>query len=380
MSRTSSLRLARLRRRIAQSAMRLVFGSTSKPSRGAPLPSAGIHRILVCHISHTLGNALLLTPLIQELQAVYPGARIDIVTRSPVAEAIYGRYFNVGCIFKLPGHGFGRPWRYLREWRRLRREHYDLVVDPDPQSQTGRLLTMMAKGRRTLGFDSPKKSGNVTHSVAIADAPRSVGQRSVFLLRAALGQVPERASYPVPDIRLDAREREQGREALARLLASHGLSPAPHGVIGVFANATGGKLLPSDWWAQFLQTLEPLSEGYHIVEIVPAFGRSLLGSRYPAYFSSDLRKLASVLSALSVYASADCGVMHLACASRVPTYGIFTATDADEWGSYGPGNHVIRAYDMAPAEVARELIRIANGDVAPARAAAVIARAVLPAG
>src|SRR6185312_4329757 len=76
-----SFDLDHLRRRVARGLMRLLFGKAAEPS-GEPLPRRGIHRILVCHISHTLGNALLLTPLIRELEATYPGAQIDIVTRS----------------------------------------------------------------------------------------------------------------------------------------------------------------------------------------------------------------------------------------------------------------------------------------------------------
>jgi heptosyltransferase III len=79
----------------------------------------------------------------------------------------------------------------------------------------------------------------------------------------------------------------------------------------------------------------------------------MLSSKYPAYFSSDLRKLASVLSGLAVYISADCGIMHLACASDVATMGIFNTTSSAEWGPYGPGRHVIAAYQMAPEDVAR---------------------------
>nr|WP_239556935.1 glycosyltransferase family 9 protein [Dyella flava] len=79
----------------------------------------------------------------------------------------------------------------------------------------------------------------------------------------------------------------------------------------------------------------------------------MLSSRYPGYYSSDLRKIASVLSGLAVYISADCGIMHLACASDVPTMGIFTVTNAGEWGPYGPGRHVIAAHRKEPEEVAR---------------------------
>ncbi|WP_266169137.1 glycosyltransferase family 9 protein [Dyella subtropica] len=351
-----SLDINSLRRRVARRLMRLLFGKPAQQS-SEPLPQVGIHRILICHVSHTLGNALLLTPLIQDLEATYPGAEIDIVTRSGVAQAIYGRYFSVSRIFRLPAHGVGHPLQLMRELRGLRKGRYDLVIDPDPQSQTGRLYLLMAKGRWKLGFDSPKKSGNVTHAVPVDAAPGSKGKRPVFLLRSAIGKTTE-TPWPVPDIHLTVEERAQGREALDRVLASVDSTPGKKGVIGIFANATGDKLLGTDWWSPFLETLESAGADYHIVEIVPMFGRSMLDSRYPTYFSTDLRKLASVLSALTAYTSADCGIMHLACASRVPTMGIFTRTSADEWGPYGARNRTIHAYERTPADVAREILSI----------------------
>ncbi|SFR94465.1 ADP-heptose:LPS heptosyltransferase [Dyella sp. OK004] len=349
-----SLDIHSLRRRVARRLMRLLFGKPVQQSN-EPLPLTGIHRILICHISHTLGNALLLTPLIQELEATYPGAEIDIATRSGVGQAIYGSYFGVSRIFRLPAHGVGHPLQLLRELRGLRKAHYDLVIDPDPQSQTGRLYLLMAKGRWKLGFDSPKKSGNVTHAVPIDLAPESKGKRPVFLLRSALGKTADN-TWPIPDIRLSPSERAQGREVLLRLLAPYQAKHEKKGVIGVFANATGDKLLGTDWWSPFLETLESVGSDYHIVEIVPMFGRSMLGSRYPTYFSTDLRKLASVLSALTAYTSADCGIMHLACASDVPTMGIFTRTSANEWGPYGARNRTIYAYERAPSDVALEIL------------------------
>lgn len=330
--------------------MRLFFGKPVTQS-SAPLPTAGIFRILVCHYSHTLGNALLLTPLIQELEATYPGATIDIVTRSQIAEAIYGQYFNVDRLYKLPSHSARHPRTLLRQWRAIRRNHYDLVIDPDPQSQTGRLLLLRADATYKLGFDSPKKSGNVTHAVPVADAPTSKGKRPVFLLRAALGK-PVDAPYPYADLRLSDAERAAGRLALQRVL---GARAQGRRVIGIFANATGPKLLRKDWWLPFLEAFEAAAPDWQCVEIVPAFGRSLLDSRYPAYFSNDLRKLASVLASLDAYSSADCGIMHLSCAARTPTYGIFNTTNAEEWGPYGGDNRIVHAYEMPPADVGRKL-------------------------
>ncbi|BFI95504.1 MAG: hypothetical protein RSP_10140 [Rhodanobacter sp.] len=348
-----SFDLDHLRRRAARGLMRLLYGKPTEPS-GQPLPQRGIHRILICQISHTLGNALLLTPLIRELEASWPGAEVDIVTRSQVGGALYGHHDRVNRVFQLPSHGFGHPVQWLRCIRGMRKAHYDLAIDTDPQSQTGRLLLLKARATWTLGFNGPKKNGSVTHSVDVPEHVQSKGQRPVYLLRQALGN-DTGADYPAPDIRLDDAERARGRRVLDNVLAAAPAAPAHRKVIGVFANATGSKLLGTDWWNALLATLEPLRPDCRLVEIVPMGGRSMLDSRYPSYFSTDLRQLGGVLANLDGYFSLDCGIMHLACASRVPTLGIFTITRTDEWGPYGPGNHAIAAYDIGPEAVAREL-------------------------
>ncbi|GAB2569316.1 lipopolysaccharide heptosyltransferase family protein [Dyella jejuensis] len=341
-----------LRRRAARRLMRLVFGSHGQPT-AEPLPAKGIYRILVCHVSHSLGNTLLLTPLLSELEKVYPAAEIDILTRSPVAGGVYGHFFNVQRLFRLPAHGVGHPFQFFGTLRRMRKIRYDLAIDADPLSQTGRLLMLLSNATYTLGFSSPKKHGEITHAVPLPP-DESKGRRPVYLLRSAMGR-DTTADYPVPDIRLDAVEREHGRAALIRSLAAGGSASPGHGVIGIFANATGNKLLGEDWWMRFIRGLEAHHPAHRIVEILPASGASMLGSRYPAYYSSDLRKLASVLSGLDVYISADCGIMHLACASEVPTMGIFTVTNVGEWGPYGPSRHAVAAQGVAPEEVARTI-------------------------
>ena len=350
-----SLRIHDPRRRAARYLMRLLFGASAQPV-SEPLPSEGIYRILICSVSVALGNALLLTPLLQELEATWPGAEIDIVTRSKVGRVLYGRYACVNRIFQLPSRGIGYPLQLLRELRGMRRVRYDLAIDPDPQSQTGRLLLLMAKATFKLGFSSPKKSGSVTHAAPVPDGVQSTGQRPVFLLRSALGKTAA-ATYPVPDIHLDPIELDWGRHTLSRVLTT---SPAPTSklVIGIFANATWPKLLGPAWWTPLLRTLESALPDAQLLEIIPAFGSSMLDSRYPGYYSGDLRKLASVLAGLDAFVSLDCGIMHLACAARARTLGIFTTTNAAEWGPYGPGNHVILADSLRPEAAALEIAAV----------------------
>ena len=316
------------------------------------LPLAGIFRILVCRPTHSLGNTLLLTPLLRELQATYPGAEVDIVTRTPVGAELFQHFSNVRRILCLPSRAFLRPLQFLRVLSHLRSANYDLIIDPHPHSRTGRALLRLAHGTYKLGF-SGNSDGALTHAVPVPESIRHTGHRPVHLLQSALGR--QHAVLPTLDLALTDRERSEGRDALRRLLDRPATEP-PRGAIGVFANATGPKLLPETWWQSLLNAVAARYPAHAIVEIVPAFGRSMLGARYPTFYSSDVRRLASVLSQLSLFVSGDCGIMHLACAAGVPVTGVFSATDPLEWGPYGEHDSVIDMRGLTPEQVAEQIV------------------------
>jgi heptosyltransferase III len=326
------------------------------PARAAcsevALPSHSIHRILVCRTSHSLGNSILLTALLNELERVYPGAEVDIVTQSGSARELYGKFFNVRQVLVLPTRLPPHLLQAARVIGQMRKIHYDLAIDPDLQSKTARILLALARARYKLGFISEEKAGDVTHGVAVPDDVAHIAQLPVYQLRKALGRLD--ASYPVPCLRLDERERMEGRRALDRLVGfAPGASAQP--VVGVFANGTGDKRLGREWWDRFLDTMEHRVPTHAFVEFAPVMGESLLGGRYPVSYCSDLRKLSAVLSALSLYISVDCGVMHLAWASGAPTVGIFVGSDVVRWAPYGAGTMVVETGESTPEEVAERI-------------------------
>jgi heptosyltransferase-3 len=345
--------IAALRRHLV-SGKRLRADRNTSVANAAPVPTSGIFRILICRVTHSLGNTLLITPLVRELQATYPGAEIDIVTRSEAAADIFGAFAAVRSIYCLPAHAFRHPVRYLALLRRMRSVRYDLVIDPCPQSRTGRALLRLAHGRFKVGFVGHHDASALTHAIPLPASPRHVGQLPVFLLRSVL-QRQMGNDYPFLDTALSSEERQRGSRTIEQLIGT-GSAGTKRGVIGVFANATPPKLLPQEWWRTFMDAIEAHYSDYAIVEIVPMFGRSLLDSRYPAYYSSSVRKLSSTLSALSMFISADCGIMHLASASGAPTIGIFSATPANEWGPYGPHDRVVNAQGLTPEQTAQQVI------------------------
>ncbi|MGH8121381.1 MAG: glycosyltransferase family 9 protein, partial [Rudaea sp.] len=236
----------------------------------------------------------------------------------------------------------------------MRDAHYDLAIDTDPRSQSGRALLLRSHARRKLGFVSSSKGGTLSHAIDPQAAPKHAGQFPVYLLRAALRRPA--SEYPPLDLRLTRAEREQGRRILMRLTAQIAGVTAKKGIIGIFANATGPKLLGEAWWRDFMPAIAAHYADFAIVEIVPMSGESMLGNQYPAYYSTSIRKLAKVLSELTMLICLDCGIMHLARASGTRTAAIFTSTDTAEWGPYGSGAYIIRGEQQTGEQVARRLI------------------------
>ena len=343
-----------IRRRMTARMMRGVFREGGVAD--VRLPRTGIHRVLLCRSVHTLGDSLTLTPLIAELADLYPGAEVDIVCGCPVAGALFDSFPNVNAVHRMPRHIAGHLLASARTLHAMRRTHYDLVIDPDPQSQSGRLLALSAHATFSLGYVGPKKSGRLTHGVAIPAGLRHKAMTPVYLLRSAAGEDFAARPYPRPSMPLTDAEREYGRCTLERLAAKHPAAGPDGPRIGIFANATRNKLLAGDWWHAFIETLREALPGCRIVEILPAFGKSMLGDCFPCYYSSDVRKMAAVIANLDAYISADCGVMHLAWASGAPTVGLFNVTDAGEWGPFGPRTGSVMLGDTPAAEAARRAL------------------------
>ncbi len=323
------------RRRFAAWLARHLIASPKNLVGAGELPGSGIQRILVCRPNHRLGNTLLLTPLLVEIERRFPGAEVDVLSAGSAAHAIFRGFDIVGDCTTLDRRAARRPLQTIGVVRKLRSRRYDLVIDAAAGSSSGRIASGIAKARFQLRTDAMPEDGLATHLAA----------RPVQALRWALG-VPVEADIPLLDVRLNDAERRSGRDSMARVLREANERGLP--VIAVFTNATGSKRLPTDWWSDFTKELLSLIGDACIVELVSADGQSRLGGGYPTYYTSDPRKLAAFIEAAGTYISADCGVMHLAAATTATTVGIFGPTDPARYAPYGRGNVAIACDDGCP--------------------------------
>jgi ADP-heptose:LPS heptosyltransferase len=334
-------RTAEMRRRIVRFltawALRAVDAALCPP--GA-LPAAGIHRILVCRPNHRLGNAILLSPLLQEIDARFPGAEIDIVSAGTAAATLLAPRFSVRSVLAFPSRTARHPWACLSLMRQLRRNRYDLAIDACPASYSGRLALGACRARYKIGFPLSGQEDDTLQGY-LADCPPHMAKRGVHLLRTACAEA-RATSWPALRVELHPEELERGRRALAALAeGAGGRTGGP--VIGIFSNATGIKRYPESWWADFINALRACRPDIRIVNVLAEHGRSQLPGAQAAFYSRNLRKLAAVLAGMDGFISADCGVMHLASAVETPTLGLFILPNQDKYGPYGPGNQAMDA-------------------------------------
>jgi ADP-heptose:LPS heptosyltransferase len=350
---SNSSQAKNLRRRIARWLSRAHDGIEGAPT--APLPASGIHRVLISRATKTLGETLLLTPLLAEIEQRFPGAEVDVLTRCVAAPELFAGWFNVGRVHLLPDRMFAAPLAMARLLRDLRAARYDLAIDPYLFSNTDRTLVARAQARFSVGLDSARKSGRLTHPVIAPADLEHAGKLPVFALRRALGiEVTAASDYPLLDLRSTDAERAAGAQALARFTGG------ARRTIGIYAHATGVKSFARAWWDEFLAALAVRFPEHAFVEILPATGASLLGDRYPAFYSGSPRKLGAVLANLDLFVSGDCGVMHLASASGARTAGLFHASDIEGWNVYGPGRWTFDARGQPPAQIAAQVASAAG--------------------
>jgi heptosyltransferase-3 len=323
-----------------------------------PIPGNGIYHILVCRPNHRLGNMILMTPLIVELERLYKGAEIDIVAEGYAAADIFQTFPNVRHIYCLPPRGFKHPFIFLSKILKIRKTRYDLIIDPCLGSGFSRLLTRLSKGQRKLGFDDSGRRRGMTHLVPSSMAPLHMAKRAVMLVRwyrSPLVNAVE--NFPVLDIRLTGSERRQGEQQIRDIVVASGQSSAG-GVIGLFAEATGTKRYCQDWWNAFVSAVQLASPDCSLIEIIPVHGRSMLDSKWPGYYSTSIRRMASAMAGVDMMISADCGAMHLAAASGVPTIGMFCVTDARIYGPYGSHNAHLVTKGMTPQQAAKRAVEL----------------------
>jgi heptosyltransferase III len=347
--------------RIRRAIVRLVFARFLRKADsmlsdiGQVVPES-VQRILVINPNHRLGNQILISPLIRELEDLFPGAEIELLLAGSTGSELFARFRSVGRVHELPRYIARHLILSATLILAMRRTHYDLAIDPNAESTTSRILLGLVRARSAIGapYRGSKKHANWARLLFFA--PRHAAKLPIFLTRHAIrgdARIDE-SQYPKPDIGLTRFELMQGKRLIAEIVPE---LTAGTIVMGICANVGGAKRFDRHWWERFLGSLKQSGLDLSVIEFLADDHQLRLSDVYPALYANNPRKLAAAIAQMDCFVSADCGVMQLAVASGAATVGIFSVTDRGTNEPYGANNHSVHTLTKEPEGVARIVAR-----------------------
>lgn len=295
-----------------------------------------IVNVLICRPNSRLGNQLLITPIIQEISSDFPESKIDLFVRGGAAFAIFKNYRNIDRIIKLPQKPFRNIIQYLYVWYGLRRKNYDLVINVDHGSSSGKLATKLSKSKRKIfGATDEKLLAVYSDYIHMAKAP-------IYSLRKSFG-VDSKMNNAIPtlDIKLDSSEKKRGEELLFNIVKNN------KATICIYTYATGAKCYPIEWWIRLYGLLKEKYEDYNIIEILPKENVSQINFKALSFYSTDIREIAALIANTTLFIGADSGIMHLASSSGTPTIGLFSISSLNRYQPYGKRNAAMNTNDKS---------------------------------
>lgn len=307
----------RLTRNIGNTHLETTLSADEKPE---------IKRILISRPNHRLGNQLLLTPLVQEVIATFPDCKIDLFVKGGVAHAVFENYEHIDRIIQLPKKPFNHLLMYVLKWFALKKHRYDLIINGDKDSSSGRLSTTLAKAKYKVFGD---------HNDIIKqkyDDYEHISKYPIYNLREYLTRLGfAENNFPVPtlNIKLSETELAQGKSVLYDLVKND--KPT----ICIYTNATGDKCYDEAWWTALYNRLLQKYPGYNVMELLPIENISKINFMAPSLYSKDIREMGALIANTAIFIAADNGVMHLASASQTPTVGFFKVTKINKYQPYG---------------------------------------------
>lgn len=297
-----------------------------------------IKRVLISRPNHRLGNLLLITPLVQEVSRTFPHCKIDLFCKGNLAPIVFENYNEIGQFIKLPKKHFKEISGYLKGWISIKKNHYDLAINVDKDSSSGRLSVQLANATH-------KFFGEVKEDIQSQYADYNhIAKYPVYNLRSYLEQLGiSNTEMPVPSllIQLSDTEKRAAKDILGQLV-----SPEKK-TICLFTFATGTKCYSEEWWAKFYERLKIEFEDYNLLEVLPIENVSQIGFKAPTFYSKDVREIAAFFSNTAAFIGADSGMMHLASAAQIPTIGLFSVTNVEKYQPYNSNSIAIQTDSTA---------------------------------
>ena len=282
-------------------------------------------KILVISLAG-IGDTILATPLIRELRAHYPTARIDALVLWAGSKDILTGNPNLNTVFQqnLLNEPKAKALRFLGP---LRRANYDVSFNTHPQSRIHyRLIARFVAARTRIShvYDCWNVLDRLlVNRTTAQDYQRHTVENNLDLL-GLVGKKPTLPNQPL-DVLLSAADLEWAET----FLAEHQLGARQR--LGLHVGSGGTKNLALKRWplARYIELLKIVRKRWPELGILLFGGpdeepelRQVLGAhqspRVIRVRSQTLRQAAALMQRCTAFLSVDTALMHLAAAVQAP--------------------------------------------------------------
>lgn len=277
--------------------------------------------------SSAIGDTVLLSPMVSDLQKAFPGARVIFFAGGSnfrAAELLVGDRHVVA----LP---MLRPWEAVKRLRELK---IDVLIDADSWPRINALITFASGARFCIGFKTLGQGRHFGYDLAVQHSFVKHEIENYRELVRPLGVT----DFSEPRIAMEV-ERDE------KLILFH---PWPGG------SRSEEKRWPDENWAQLANEL--LLRGYRVgvstgpgdLEKSQAL-RALCNEGVDVVRPASLVELLRVVAGSTLIVAVDTGVAHLAGAVGQKTLVLHGPTSPQRWGARGPRVRYLK--DSQPASV-----------------------------
>jgi len=306
-----------------------------------------VKRILISRPNGRLGNLLMITPLVQEIENTFPDCKIDLFVKGTLAPILFKNYKSINHIIHLPKKPFKELVKYMKVWTKIKAQRYDLAINIGKNSSSGRISTKISNAQfKIFGDENEDASNRSEDSQHMAKAP-------VYNFRRFLSEVGFAVSnskvLPL-NLKLDSQELLNGQEIVKSFFENDKKT------ISIFTYATCEKCYSQLWWKKFYEQLKTEFAEYNFLEILPMENVSQIDFQATSFYSKDVREIGAVIANTCLFIGADSGIMHLASSVKTPTFGLFSVTNPVIYAPYNPKSVAIDTNSF-PTEAYMEVLR-----------------------
>lgn len=308
-------------------------------------------KILLLSLSG-IGNFIMQSPVFEALKQRYPQYHLTVWVGPRGTNAFAAHNPHIDRVLEAPPDQSW--WQQLRFLRLLAREKFDIgiVLSPGQLIKSAAYL-FLARIPLRIGNVYPflgarARSWLLTHAILEDAHLHDIEQNMQLLAPLGIAATKEPRHYTLP---LPSAAHASAQRLLQKLAV-----PPSALLVGMHPGSLASmpwKRWPLPYFAEVAHSLIKNKGAYILIfggpdeQAVTQKLHRLIGS-HSATIESDLLTAAALITYCGLFISNDSGLMHVAAATGVPTYGLFGPTDEVLTSPRGAQSFVLRASGTKP--------------------------------